>query len=439
MKKKVEGKDEEEVMETKKTESENGVGMDDLVCHDKSILHAAAASAESPCDSKTATSSKAESLRPTSVDVTIASSFLTPDNFQRRELDLSTLLDSVSTPGKGGGFCGYLSPIDDHVDFSSLHLICNSETPVSSPANAMLSPALLSSYSSSLSSSTSPSLSSRLRRRFAEYRSNVATSPMPFSPCNYDFASPLTPFCAQPLKLTMPFLDDTPEAGDVDNVEDEKDVVCSIQSEKEVRKENANYVVLLHKSEEEKDDSKNDSPQILPTECMIASQVVRGPRELRSPSLDFTVDEVRQTSFPSVICLTSSTDDRVVPMHSFKFVAALQALINEMRDENVANRCSKSNHNVLNVKDTGAGDTISAHDYPPLSLRPPQTMPLTTEARFPLALLRVEESVGHGYGKGTGKAINELVDIFSFIGRTIDLEWRDAKKDGLIDPGNEDS
>lgn len=69
------------------------------------------------------------------------------------------------------------------------------------------------------------------------------------------------------------------------------------------------------------------------------------------------------TVYPPVMILTADTDDRVVPMHSKKFAATLQA--------------------------AAGGDN-------------------------PI-YLRVESKAGHGPGKPTGKLIDEQADIFSFL------------------------
>lgn len=68
------------------------------------------------------------------------------------------------------------------------------------------------------------------------------------------------------------------------------------------------------------------------------------------------------TTYPAILVTTADTDDRVVPAHSFKYVATLQAA------------------------DLGA--------------RP--------------RLLRVETRAGHGPGKPTDKAINEIADMWAF-------------------------
>lgn len=68
------------------------------------------------------------------------------------------------------------------------------------------------------------------------------------------------------------------------------------------------------------------------------------------------------TAYPPLLILTADHDDRVVPMHSKKFAAALQA---------------------------------QGHDN--------------------VVLLRIETKAGHGFGKPTAKLIGEWVDIFVFL------------------------
>lgn len=70
---------------------------------------------------------------------------------------------------------------------------------------------------------------------------------------------------------------------------------------------------------------------------------------------------------PSLLVTTADHDDRVVPLHSFKVVAALQAV-------------------------AGAS--------------PHQTRPL---------LARIEEQAGHGAGKPTAKVLDELADVYAFL------------------------
>jgi prolyl oligopeptidase len=72
---------------------------------------------------------------------------------------------------------------------------------------------------------------------------------------------------------------------------------------------------------------------------------------------------VRPASYPATLLTTGERDDRVVPCHSLKFAAALQA--------------------------------AQASDAP--------------------VLLRVDTAAGHGHGKPTGKAIAEAADCLAFI------------------------
>ncbi|MFN6470251.1 MAG: prolyl oligopeptidase family serine peptidase [Nostoc sp. SerVER01] len=76
------------------------------------------------------------------------------------------------------------------------------------------------------------------------------------------------------------------------------------------------------------------------------------------------------TAYPATLITTADHDDRVVPAHSFKFAAALQA-----------------NH-------TG--------DAP--------------------VLIRIETKAGHGAGKPTAKIIEEAADKWAFLVRTLNLE-----------------
>ncbi|MGH6681336.1 MAG: prolyl oligopeptidase family serine peptidase, partial [Bradyrhizobium sp.] len=69
-------------------------------------------------------------------------------------------------------------------------------------------------------------------------------------------------------------------------------------------------------------------------------------------------------TYPAILATTADTDDRVVPSHSFKYVAALQAA--------------------------------------QIGPRP--------------HLLRIDTRAGHGLGKPLGKAIDEASDLWAFAG-----------------------
>jgi len=79
--------------------------------------------------------------------------------------------------------------------------------------------------------------------------------------------------------------------------------------------------------------------------------------------------------YPAILLLTGDHDDRVVPLHSMKFIAELQH--------------------------TQGGKAT-------------QTNPL---------IIRVDTKSGHGAGKPTAKVIEEIADIYSFIHQTIGLKW----------------
>lgn len=81
--------------------------------------------------------------------------------------------------------------------------------------------------------------------------------------------------------------------------------------------------------------------------------------------------------YPAMLLLTADHDDRVVPLHTLKYVAALQH---------------------------GVGNS------------PGQTQPL---------LVRVDTKSGHGAGKPTAKAILEDTHVYSFIAQTLGLQWRE--------------
>ncbi|CAJ0570288.1 unnamed protein product, partial [Mesorhabditis spiculigera] len=80
--------------------------------------------------------------------------------------------------------------------------------------------------------------------------------------------------------------------------------------------------------------------------------------------------------WPATLLMTADHDDRVVPAHTLKYVAEL---------------------------------------YHKAKQQPAQSQPL---------LARIEVSAGHGAGKPTHKVIAEYVDMYSFLQRVLDLEWR---------------
>lgn len=84
------------------------------------------------------------------------------------------------------------------------------------------------------------------------------------------------------------------------------------------------------------------------------------------------------TQYPSMLLLTADHDDRVVPLHSFKHVATLQA-----------NICTPEG---------------SAQERP--------------------VVIRIEERAGHGAGKPTAKRIEEAADMLAFVATQLSATWR---------------
>src|SRR5262249_39995126 len=76
------------------------------------------------------------------------------------------------------------------------------------------------------------------------------------------------------------------------------------------------------------------------------------------------------TAYPATLITTGDHDDRVVPVHSFKFAAALQA--------------------------------AQAGDKP--------------------TLIRIETRAGHGAGKPTAKILAEQADIWAFLVKTLGMK-----------------
>ena len=81
------------------------------------------------------------------------------------------------------------------------------------------------------------------------------------------------------------------------------------------------------------------------------------------------------TPYPAILVTTADHDDRVVPAHSFKYAAALQAA------------------------DTG--------DAP--------------------KLIRIDSKAGHGAGKPVAKVVDEYTDLYSFIYHNLGITPDTAK------------
>ena len=79
---------------------------------------------------------------------------------------------------------------------------------------------------------------------------------------------------------------------------------------------------------------------------------------------------IKETKYPATLITTADHDDRVVPAHSFKFAATLQA--------------------------------AQSGDAP--------------------ALIRIETKAGHGAGKPTTKIIEEVSDSWGFLVRVLDVK-----------------
>eukprot|EP01104_Vermistella_antarctica_P001803 TRINITY_DN1192_c0_g1_i1.p1 TRINITY_DN1192_c0_g1~~TRINITY_DN1192_c0_g1_i1.p1 ORF type:complete len:792 (+),score=247.82 TRINITY_DN1192_c0_g1_i1:32-2377(+) len=82
--------------------------------------------------------------------------------------------------------------------------------------------------------------------------------------------------------------------------------------------------------------------------------------------------------FPAVLLTTADHDDRVVPLHSFKYISALQHTL---------------------------GDVNSKGDRP--------------------LIIRIDTKAGHGAGKPTSKRIEESADMYAFIAYVLGLKWKE--------------
>jgi len=82
-------------------------------------------------------------------------------------------------------------------------------------------------------------------------------------------------------------------------------------------------------------------------------------------------------TYPALLLTTADHDDRVSPLHSYKYIAQVQSLVGS---------------------------------------QPNQTNPL---------LIKIEEKAGHGAGKPTTKVIEEHADCYAFVSRHLNIQWQE--------------